>query len=249
MYQGKKISVVMPALNEALAIGKVIRALQALNSNGNAVVDEIIVCDNGSTDGTASVCMQLGATVVEQAIGGYGIACLTAISAIASTDIVLFVDADDSCDISQAPELLEQIVQGADLVIGSRVLGKEEKGALTPLQKFGNALSSVLIQLIWRHPITDLGPFRAITMRALRQLNMQDKKFGWTVEMQVKAIQLGLTVREVPVNSKVRIGESKISGTIRGSVGAGIGILSMIAKLRWQQKDFRAQQISSSQRS
>ncbi|MFC3120101.1 glycosyltransferase family 2 protein [Agaribacter flavus] len=246
MYFDKKVTVVMPALNEAKAIGKVVSELKALRHQHKATIDEIIVCDNGSTDDTAAVCESLGATVVKQVIGGYGIACLTAIDAIVDTDIVLFVDADDSCDISQAHSLLQGVIDGADLVIGSRVLGNIEKGALTPLQRFGNALSSVLIRLLWHHPITDLGPFRAIKMHSLKQLDMQDKKFGWTVEMQVKAIQLGLIVRETAVNSKVRIGKSKISGTIRGSIGAGIGILSMIAKLRWQQRDFRKASLAQS---
>lgn len=239
MYQDKSIAVVMPALNEEQAIGIVLSDLRGLkNELGLPTIDQIVVCDNGSTDSTAQVAKSFSADVRYQAIGGYGIACLTAIDAIEPCDIVIFVDADDSCYIDQSHALLDEIIKGADLCIGSRTLGKEEHGALTSLQKFGNHLSSFLIRLLWQHPITDLGPFRAIRYHSLKQLDMQDKAFGWTVEMQVKTIQLGLITKEVAVDSKMRVGTSKISGTLRGSIGAGVGILSMIAKLRWQQKIF-----------
>jgi hypothetical protein len=239
MYYGQSVAVVIPALNESNAIGKVLMDLWALkNEVLMPTIDHIVVCDNGSTDDTAQVAQEHGAKVVHQAIGGYGIACLSAIAALPKCNIVLFVDADDSCFIKQTHDLLDAIVSGADLCIGSRTLGKEEKGALTPLQKFGNRLSSFLIRLLWDHPISDLGPFRAIRYPVLQQLDMQDQAFGWTVEMQIKTIQLGYTTKEVAVDSKVRIGESKISGTLSGSINAGVGILSMIAKLRWQQKRF-----------
>ena len=241
MYRGKKIAVVIPALNEQNAIGKVVSSLLELkDSNGQPVIDQIVVCDNGSTDNTSYVAKDAGATVVYQHTPGYGIACLTAIDALQPCDIVLFVDGDDSCEITQAFDLLDGICDGADLVIGSRTLGTEQPGALTSLQKFGNHLSSFLIRLLWQHPITDLGPFRAIRYPVLKCLDMQDKTFGWTVEMQVKAIQLNFVTREVAVNSKVRIGVSKISGTITGAIGAGVGILSMIAKLRFRQRRFIA---------
>lgn len=239
MYKDRKVGVVIPALNEALAIAKVVNDLYALKDvQGACVIDEVVVCDNGSSDNTAAIAQASGAVVVNQSTPGYGIACLTAIGALSPCDIVLFVDADDSCTITQALDLLEGIVRGANLVIGSRTLGTIDKGALTPLQRFGNGLSSMLIKALWQHPITDLGPFRAITSSALRQLDMQDKTFGWTVEMQVKAIQLSMITKEVAVDSKVRIGESKISGTLKGSIGAGVGILSMIAKLRANQQKF-----------
>lgn len=248
MYKEHHVTVVIPALNEEKAIPRVIKQLKALKYEGLQVVDNVIVCDNGSTDNTAALSEECGAHVVYQAKKGYGIACLTAISAINDTDIVLFVDADDSCFIKQTFDLLNAILGGADLAIGSRRLGNAEEGALTPLQKFGNALSSRLISTLWSHDITDLGPFRAVTYEKLLCLEMQDQRFGWTVEMQVKAIQLGLNVQEVPVDSKVRIGQSKISGTLKGAVGAGIGILSMIARLRLQQRSFlkRQHQQSSS---
>lgn len=239
MYKGHKVCVVIPALNEEKAIDVVVRKLVTLRLDDLFVIDKLIVCDNGSTDNTATVAIAAGAEVVKQPISGYGIACLTAMAQLPQCDIVLFVDGDDSCVISQAIQLLEGISQGADLMIGSRTLGTAEVGALTVPQRFGNWLSSHLITLFWGQKITDLGPFRAIRYSSLKLLNMEDKAFGWTVEMQVKAIIHGLKVREYPVDSKVRIGESKISGTLSGSVKAGIGILSMIGKLYFSQSKLK----------
>lgn len=237
MYKNQQVVAVIPALNEQEAIGKVVTHLLQLHNSDNAqVIDHVVVCDNGSTDNTASVAEQAGATVVKQPIPGYGIACLTAIKHLPESDIVLFVDGDDSCFIPQALTLLEGITQGDDLAIGSRTMGTIEHGALTPPQLFGNWLSAQLIKLFWRHKVTDLGPFRAIRTTSLKTLNMVDEAFGWTVEMQVKAIIHGMQVSEYAVNSKIRIGESKISGTVMGSIKAGIGILSMIAKLRLSHK-------------
>lgn len=235
MYKGLKTCVIIPALNEELAISKVIKQLLALRHCEQNIIDHIIVCDNGSSDNTSTCAELAGAEVVKQNTPGYGIACLTAMEHLPHCDIVLFVDGDDSCFAPQALTLLEGIYQGDDLAIGSRTLGQIERGALTPVQLFGNALSAWLINFFWHCRITDLGPYRAIRSSQLKQINMQDRSFGWTVEMQVKCIQRGLKVSEYAVDSKVRIGESKISGTIKGSVKAGIGILLMIAKLRWQQ--------------
>ncbi|MCG7531329.1 glycosyltransferase family 2 protein [Psychrobium sp. MM17-31] len=231
MYKGQSVVAIIPALNEELAIKKVVSQLLALRANEQQVIDEVIVCDNGSTDSTAQVAAEAGAVVVRQDIPGYGIACLTAMERLPNCDIVLFVDGDDSCFAEQALPMLEGIVNGDDLAIGSRNLGHIEKGALTSTQMFGNWLSSHLITLFWGQKITDLGPFRAMRRDSLMAIDMQDKTFGWTVEMQVKAIICGMQVSEYSVDSKVRIGESKISGTLSGSVKAGIGILSMIAKL------------------
>lgn len=231
MYKGQSVVAIIPALNEELAIKKVVSQLLALRANEQQVIDEVIVCDNGSTDSTAQVAAEAGAVVVRQDIPGYGIACLTAMERLPNCDIVLFVDGDDSCFAQQALPMLEGIVNGDDLAIGSRNLGHIEKGALTSTQMFGNWLSSHLITLFWGQKITDLGPFRAMRRDSLMAIDMQDKTFGWTVEMQVKAIICGMQVSEYSVDSKVRIGESKISGTLSGSVKAGIGILSMIAKL------------------
>ena len=233
MYKGYRIAVVIPAQNEEEAIPHVIRALWLLRTEtGEQVIDGIVVCNNDSIDNTAHCARNAGAIVVHQPTHGYGIACLTAIESLPACDIVLFVDGDDSCFIPQAMRLLEGIVQGDDISIGSRTLGEMEKGALTVPQRFGNWLSAWLIFLLWNYRLTDLGPFRAIRFSTLKELSMQDKTFGWTVEMQVKAIIQKKIMHEYPVNSKVRIGTSKISGTIKGSIKAGIGILSMIAKLR-----------------
>ena len=230
MYKEHRIVAIIPALNEQEAIGIVVRALLALGGS-NQIIDHVIVCDNGSTDDTALYAIDAGAYVVYQPIGGYGIACLTAMASLPDCDIVLFVDGDDSCFIAQAIPLLDGIISGDDLAIGSRTLGHIEDGALTKPQLFGNWLASRLITLFWGQKITDLGPFRAIKTTALQQIDMQDKSFGWTVEMQVKAIICAMQVNEYKVDSKVRIGQSKISGTLNSSVKAGIGILSMIGKL------------------
>jgi len=233
MYKSHFTSVIIPALNEEQAIGKVIRSLQALqNDDKSRIIDQIIVCDNGSTDRTSSIAKEEGAEVVYQSSPGYGIACLTAMKKLASkSDIVLFIDGDDCCYPQQGLALLEDIHQGFDLAIGSRVLGHIETNALTSVQRFGNALASLLIFLLWKKKVTDLGPFRAIRRSSLQAIDMQDQTFGWTIEMQIKCIQHGFTSSEKAVDSKQRIGISKISGTIKGSIGAGIGILSMIAKL------------------
>jgi glycosyltransferase involved in cell wall biosynthesis len=245
MFKGHNVAVVIPALNEQDAIGIVVQNLLSLQSNNAQVIDSIVVCDNGSTDNTASVAQSQGAHVVHQSIAGYGIACLTAIAQLPPCDIVLFIDGDDSCFVAQAIDLLNGIVNGDDLAIGSRTLGNVEAGALTTPQLFGNWLSSRLITLFWGQTITDLGPFRAIRTPALRALNMADERFGWTVEMQVKAIIQGMQVSEYSVDSKVRIGESKISGTLSGSIKAGMGILSMIATLFFRQSSLKNSQISN----
>lgn len=241
MFRKMRVTAVIPALNEEGAIGKVVSDLLSLTVEKNQVIDQVIVCDNGSTDNTTEMAVKSGATVVVQPQAGYGVACLTAIKAIQHTDVVLFVDGDDSCKPSQGLTLLNGIADGDDLAIGSRVLGHIQPGALTSAQQFGNWLSAKLIDVLWSEKVTDLGPFRAIRMNALQRINMQDKAFGWTVEMQIKAIQCGLKMNEYPVDSKVRIGQSKISGTLKGTILAGIGILGMIAKLRINQKALVAQ--------
>jgi len=239
MYKDLTISVVIPALNEEAAIGKVVSELQALTLvssktlSAEKVIDAIIVCDNGSSDKTTMIAKAAGALVVYQAQSGYGIACQTALLHCPPCDIVLFVDGDDSCFIEQAIPLLQGIVDGDDLAIGSRILGNIEAGSLTSVQKFGNWLSGRLIEFFWQQKVSDLGPFRAIRSEALQRIAMEDVSFGWTVEMQVKVAMLAMKTSEYPVDSKIRIGQSKISGTVKGSVLAGVGILSMIAKLRF----------------
>jgi glycosyltransferase involved in cell wall biosynthesis len=219
-----RISVVIPALNEEAAIGRVLAAIPTW-------VDEVIVVDNGSTDGTPEVARGLGAQVVREPQRGYGAACLAGIEALNCPDIVVFLDGD----FSDHPEEMDRLVDPvaalqADLVIGSRVLGHRQPGALTPQARFGNWLACLLIRVLWQVSYTDLGPFRAVRFPVLQALNLQDRNYGWTVEMQIKAAAGGLRILEVPVSYRRRVGQSKISGTIRGIVGAGTKILVTIGK-------------------
>jgi glycosyltransferase involved in cell wall biosynthesis len=224
MRDSAKISVIIPALNEEAAIGRVIAAIPPW-------VDEVIVADNGSTDRTGEVAAGLGTRVVQEPRRGYGSACLAGLAAVASPDIVVFLDGDYSDYPEEMDRLVDPIIRGgADLVIGSRVLGQRERGALTPQARFGNWLACFLIRLIWKVRYTDLGPFRAVRYPALQALHMQDRDYGWTVEMQIKAAARGLRVLEAPVRYRKRLGQSKISGTIRGIVGAGTKILATIGK-------------------
>ena len=236
MYCGLTVGVAIPALDEEASIGLVVGDLRALrNDDDSPVIDDIVVCDNGSRDATGARAAEAGARIVREDRKGYGSACLAAIAALRRTDVVLFTDADHAFHASQASRLLNGIADGADLAIGSRALGGLEPGAMSATQVFGNRLATALIRWFWRQRVTDLGPYRAIRTQALCGLGMRDAAFGWTVEMQVKAIGQGMKVVEVPVDTRTRIGKSKISGTVRGVLGAGFGIFSTIAKLRWQQ--------------
>lgn len=224
MYKGSRIGVVIPALDEEQAIGHVIAEIPAW-------VDEIVVADNGSRDRTAEIAERAGARVVHERERGYGAACQAGIAALREADIVVFLDGDRSDDPSEMGALVDPIAEGsADFVIGSRVTGNAARGALTPQQRFGNWLACRLILLFWGARFTDLGPFRAIRRHTLEALNMTDRKFGWTVEMQIKAARAGVRTLEVPVRYRPRIGVSKISGTLAGSVKAGAGILGVIAR-------------------
>jgi glycosyltransferase involved in cell wall biosynthesis len=193
----------------------------------------VIVADNGSTDGTARAAGELGARVVSEPRRGYGYACLAGIAILpADAEIVVFMDGDYSDYPVELDDLVSAMSQHqADLVIGSRVLGEHEKGSLTPQQRFGNWLATRLIRWLYGFSYTDLGPFRAIRAEALRQLRMQDPTYGWTVEMQIKALQHRMKVVEIPVRYRKRIGKSKVSGTLSGSVKAGATILWTIGKL------------------
>jgi glycosyltransferase involved in cell wall biosynthesis len=217
-----RIGVVIPARNEAVALPDVLNAVIPR-------VVEVIVVDTASTDGTPEIARRLGARVVAEPRRGYGRACLAGIAALSpDVDTVLFMDADAADRPEDLAQLLAPIVaEVADLVIGARRLDVE-RGALTPQQRFGNALACRLIRLIWGIRYTDLGPFRVIRRDALARLGMRDETWGWTVEMQVRAARLGLRVREVPVGYRRRIGTSKISGTLSGTIRAGWKILWVI---------------------
>jgi glycosyltransferase involved in cell wall biosynthesis len=227
MRYGHRVGVVIPALNEESAIGRVIGDIPSW-------VDEIVVADNGSNDGTVDVANAAGARVVSESRRGYGSACQAGIAALGQVDVVVFLDGDYSDDPRQMDAVVDPIVAGAaDLVIGSRVMGRAERGALMPQQRFGNWLACRLMRLFFGATYTDLGPFRAIRADAMQRLGMQDQNYGWTVEMQIKASQHSLLRLEVPVTYRARIGVSKISGTVRGTVLAGLTILRVIARSAW----------------
>jgi glycosyltransferase involved in cell wall biosynthesis len=220
------VAVVIPALDEETAIGPLLAAID------RSVVRDVIVGDNGSRDRTAAIAEAAGATVVRVDERGYGAACAGALTRLRDdVDVVVFMDADGSDDPREIPRLLAPLRDGtADLVIGSRPLGTIERGALTPQQRFGNWLATHLIAILYRHRYTDLGPFRAIRRALLDGIAMRDRRYGWTVEMQVRALQLGARVAEVPVTYRRRVGRSKISGTVSGVIKAGFWIVYTILK-------------------
>jgi len=215
-------ALIIPALNEAESIGLV------LNRLPKGLFSQIIVVDNGSDDGTSEVAPAAGAEVVREPRRGYGQACQAGLAHLApEVHAVAFMDADLSDDPADLEQLIRLFSDGAwDLIIGSRVLGRPEAGSLTPLQRFGNWLTTLLIRKIWHVSFTDLGPMRILSRQALLRLNLQDCDFGWNVEMQAKAARLKLRVKEVPVKCfRRRLGKSKISGSVRGSLRAGAKIL------------------------
>jgi glycosyltransferase involved in cell wall biosynthesis len=222
------IDVVIPALNEEASLPLVLAALP------RSSLRRIVVADNGSADATARVAREGGAEVVAAARRGYGSACLAGLAHLRRTgppDIVVFIDADYSDHPEELPAVAAPILAGAaDLVIGSRVLGRRERGALLPQARAGNLVACLLIRIFYGHRFTDLGPFRAIRWDALERIGMADPDFGWTAEMQVKAVRLGLRCAEVPVSYRRRVGVSKITGTITGTVRAGYKILWTVAR-------------------
>lgn len=223
-----RIAVIIPARDEEEAIGKVLAEIPRLAS-------EVIVVDNGSTDRTAEVARTKGALLVAEPRRGYGRACLAGIAAAGKAEIIVFLDGDGSDHPEQLSEIVAPILAGdADLVIGSRVLGRRAPGAQPWHAVAGTRFCVGLMNGLIGTQATDLGPFRAITSSSLRRLDLRDTGFGWTVEMQLKAHSLGLRVREVPVDYRPRLGRSKISGTLMGSLRAGAAILAMIVRHRWQ---------------
>jgi glycosyltransferase involved in cell wall biosynthesis len=220
------VSIIIPAFNEEKSIAHV---LQAIPRN---YADEIIVVNNGSTDATAQLADACGARVIDEPQRGYGAACLAGIAALSrESEVVVFLDADFSDFPEEMEKLLTPILHHkADLVISTRTRDSEARAALTPQQRWGNALATWLIRWRFGYSYSDLGPFRAIRRDALGRIEMQDRNFGWTVEMQIKALQHNLRVTEVPVSYRIRIGRSKISGTLKGTILAGTKIIYTIAK-------------------
>lgn len=220
----KIIDVIIPAYNEEKSIGLVIDGIP------KALVRNIIVCNNNSKDETKAIALKKGAIVVDQINPGYGNACLKGIEYVQFTepkpDIIVFMDGDYSDHGDEMPYLVKPIIENDyDFVIGSRAKGNLEKGSMTPQQVFGNWLATTLIRIFLKAEFSDLGPYRAIKWNKLVEIDMKDKNFGWTVEMQLKAIKYKLKYTEVPVNYRRRIGISKVSGTIKGTIMAGYKIL------------------------
>lgn len=219
------IAVIIPAFNEEQSIGKVVSSIP-----GN-IVNEIVVVNNNSVDNTAAEAEKTGAAVLNENFQGYGAACLTGIQYLKSKkiDIVVFIDGDYSDYPEEINLLVEPIINGQyNFVVGSRILGKREKGALPLQSRIGSIIAGFLIKLFWGQKYTDLGPFRAIRFNDLLKLKMKDKWYGWTVEMQIKAIKNRLKIKEVPVSYRKRIGKSKVTGTLKGTVMAGAIILKTI---------------------
>ena len=220
--------VLIPAFNEARAIGQVIGDIP------DGVADEVVVINNASTDETEDNARAAGATVIDEPQQGYGAACLRGIeyAKAKQPDIVVFLDGDYSDHPDEMPRLVAPIAEDeADFVVGSRIRGDAEPGALLPQAQVGNRLACTLMQQIWGASYTDLGPFRAIRFRDLLALDMQDEDFGWTIEMQIRALEAGLRVEEVPVSYRRRVGVSKITGTLTGTVQASAKILWTIGRM------------------
>lgn len=222
-----KVIVVIPAFNEARAIGQVVGDIP------DGLVDEVVVVDNASSDQTAPNARRAGATVLREERKGYGWACLRGIGYARErgAGVIVFLDGDYSDHPEEMTRIVRPILEDrADFVVGSRIRGDREAGSMLPQALLGNRIACVLMRAIWGARYTDLGPFRAIRLDALERLQMQDKTFGWTVEMQIKAASRGLRIHEVPVSYRRRVGVSKVTGTISGTVKASAKILWTIAR-------------------
>jgi glycosyltransferase involved in cell wall biosynthesis len=226
-----RVSVIIPTHNEAQAIGRVLADLPA------DVVSEVLVVDSNSTDGTPEIAEGMGARVLREPRRGYGRACLTGITATNAPDIVVFLDGDYSDRPDELPLLIAPIVEGrADITLGSRLAKRTDRDALPWHSVFGNWLAAALIRLLYRQQITDLGPFRAARSDVLRQLQLEEATYGWAVEMILKGALGGFRIVEVPVSYYPRIGKSKISGTVRGTIGAGWFMLSLIVRYYFRRR-------------
>lgn len=242
MYSGNRIALLIPARNEALSLPVVLASIPR-------EIDSVLVIDNDSQDATACVVRQHGACLVEAPGRGYGLACLAGIAVLRDNppDIIAFADGDGSDDVSRLLELIAPIAEGeADLVIERRL--PSHAGALSLPQRFGNRLATMLIHLIWRRRFADLGPMRAISWKRLQELEMEDQDFGWTIEMQIKALKKGLLIKECPLPYRARLaGKSKISRTLSGVLRAGAKILWII--LREAASSRRIRKVSAPARS
>ncbi|MGE5054734.1 MAG: glycosyltransferase family 2 protein [Acidobacteriota bacterium] len=220
-----RVSVIIPTHNEAQAIGRVLGDLPS------DLVTEVIVVDSNSTDGTPDLARSLGAEVIQEPRRGYGRACLTGLANAKNPDVVVFLDGDYSDRPSELPILLEPILEGrADITLGSRLQDRRSAAALPWHQVLGNRIAASLIRLLYGLKISDLGPFRAARAEVLRALALQQNTYGWAVEMILKGALAGFHVVEVPVSYYPRIGKSKISGTVKGTLGAGWFILTLIVR-------------------
>ncbi len=220
----------IPALDEAPSIGAVVEGLRC-----RELLDEVIVVDNGSTDGTGEIARRAGARVVREERRGYGYACRAGVLAAGGAGVIVLLDGDAADDPEDLSEVLGPLLRGeADLVVGSRALGSRERGSMTLQQVFGNRLAAFLMRVIYGVRVTDLGPFRAIRRRDLLALDMREMSYGWSVEMMVKAARAGYRYREAPVTYRRRVGVSKVGGTLVGSIKAGYFILSTVFRYaRW----------------
>ena len=219
---------IIPAYNESASIGLVVRDIPG-------IVQEVIVVNNNSADQTSANARAAGATVIDQPKPGYGNACLKGMEFVAGQkekpDIIVFIDGDHSDYAEELTKLVDPIINNnMDFVVGARVPRFREKNAMTPQQVWGNKLATFLMKIFFKSTFTDLGPFRAIRYDKLLQLQMSDKTYGWTVEMQLKALKQGLAYTEIPVHYRARIGVSKVSGTLKGTILAGFKIIGWILK-------------------